>query len=169
MRFLVAICFIGTCQGADSYSITIRKADRQLDLYLNGTLKTSYRIALGTSPIGAKAREGDRGTPEGRYYICTKNKNSRFHLSLGLSYPNEDDALAGLNSKLIDEKTYTRICTAIRNRKQPPWNTALGGEIMIHGCGTSTDWTWGCIALENPDIETLFKVLELGTIVLIEK
>jgi murein L,D-transpeptidase YafK len=147
--------------------IIVYKSDRRLELYSNGEMVRAYRIGLGTNPVGDKVRQGDRRTPEGQFYVCIKNPKSQFYLSLGLSYPNEEDAERGLRDGLIDRVRYNQIVNAIRSRRTPPQNTALGGEIFIHGHGSASDWTWGCVALDNPDIKELFDAVPVGTPVLI--
>jgi murein L,D-transpeptidase YafK len=143
--------------------IVVDKRARTLELYDGNTLYGRYPVALGFAPVGYKQREGDGKTPEGEYYVCVKNPNSSFHLSLGVSYPNAEDAARGLASGLIDKATHERIKAAIAARRCPPWNTALGGEIMIHGSGSQSDWTFGCIAVENDVMDILFRVCPLGT------
>jgi len=129
------------------------------------TLVKVYRIALGLNPVDDKRKEGDGCTPEGEFYICTKNDRSRFHLFLGLSYPNQEDAERGLKSGLISKEEHDQIIEAIVAKKRPPWNTKLGGEIGIHGGGAGADWTQGGIAVENKDIEELFMTMNLGSTV----
>lgn len=148
--------------------LLVRKKERRLVLYDGEAVVRVYLMVLGFAPEGDKVKQGDGRTPEGDFYVCTKNDKSRFHLSLGLSYPNEAAAERGLRDKIIGRKQYERIVRALRNKQRPPWDTALGGEIMIHGGGTGGDWTLGCVALENPHIEELFKVLPMGTPVRIE-
>ena len=106
---------------------------------------------------------GDGKTPEGEYYVCTKNSASNFYLSLGVSYPNKQDALQALEDGRIDEATCREISDAIDSGRRPDWNTALGGAIMIHGCGGTSDWTAGCIAVENEVMDLLFEYCSLGT------
>lgn len=143
--------------------LVVSKSKRQLWLYADGRVVRTYKIALGTNPVDDKVKQGDRATPEGDFYICVKNERSNFYLSLGLSYPNIEDAERGLRDKLITRATRDRIVSAIKNKRRPPWDTALGGEIFIHGGGTDGDWTWGCVALANPDIKELFDALPMGT------
>lgn len=143
--------------------LVVRKSDRSLDLYDSGKLLKTYSIVLGSSPAGDKAVEGDGRTPEGMFYVFTKNPRSQFHLSLGISYPSTDDAARGLAEQLITQKQHDDIEKAIASRKMPPQKTALGGEIYIHGGGTLLDWTDGCIALTNSDIEELFDAIPVGT------
>jgi murein L,D-transpeptidase YafK len=148
--------------------VVIHKAERVLGLYRDGRLAATYPIALGHSPEGHKEREGDGRTPEGLYSICNRNPRSRFHLFLGLSYPNADDADAARRAGRISKAEHRQIVDAIEAGRQPPWDTPLGGEIGIHGAGTASDWTLGCIALENEAIEQLWETLRLGDPVLIQ-
>lgn len=116
---------------------------------LSGTtsLKT-YDVEFGFSPRGHKQFEGDGRTPEGTYRINRRNPNSQYHLSLGISYPNTDD-----------------VAFARSQGKQP------GGEIFIHGTPIGyvgkRDWTWGCIAVSNEEIEEIYAMVDDGTLILI--
>ena len=148
--------------------VVVSKSKRQLLLYAGGAVVRTYRVALGANPVDDKVRPGDRATPEGDFYVCVKNARSNFYLSLGLSYPNAEDAERGLRDKLITRRERDAIVRAIQNKRRPPWDTALGGEIFIHGGGTEGDWTWGCVALSNADIKELFDALPMGTPVRIE-
>jgi murein L,D-transpeptidase YafK len=148
--------------------IVVKKSERRLLLYSNGVAVREFRMALGFSPEGDKIRQGDGRTPEGTYYVCVKNERSMFHLSLGLSYPNDQDAERGLRDKLITRRQYERIKDAIKRKQRPPWDTPLGGEIFIHGSGSSGDWTWGCVALDNANVRELFDAVPVGTTVVIE-
>jgi murein L,D-transpeptidase YafK len=148
--------------------ILIRKSQRQLLLFSEARLVRTYHIGLGLSPTGDKVRQGDRRTPEGEFYIFAKNDKSAFYLSLGISYPNAAHADRGLRDGLITRAQHDAIIRALRAKKTPPQNTALGGDIYIHGNGAQSDWTWGCAALENEDIFELFKAVPVGTPVTIE-
>ncbi|HVF51812.1 MAG TPA: L,D-transpeptidase [Pyrinomonadaceae bacterium] len=148
--------------------IVVSKSGRRLMLYADGRLLRTYRAGLGLSPVEDKVRQGDRRTPEGEFYIFTKNNRSAFYLSLGLSYPNVEDAERGLRDGLITRAQYRSILRAQERRIAPPQNTALGGDIYIHGNGASSDWTWGCVALEDSDIKELFDAVPVGTTVVIE-
>ena len=148
--------------------ILVKKSSRRLLLYSGNELVRTYRVGLGLSPVGDKVREGDRRTPEGDFYIFTKNSKSAFYLSLGLSYPNAAHAKRGLRDGLITRAQYDEIMRALQAKRRPPQNTALGGDIYIHGNGAQRDWTWGCVALENEDIRELFDVVKVGMTVTIE-
>lgn len=149
--------------------IVIKKAKKKLLLYSEEKLLRAYPVKLGFNPVGDKIRQGDKRTPEGSYYICMKNPHSKYHLSLGLSYPSIEDAERGLAQKLISKSDHDRIIERISKKSIPPWDTPLGGEIFIHGGGETWDWTYGCVALRNKDIEELFKVIALGTEVVIQQ
>jgi murein L,D-transpeptidase YafK len=151
-----------------SLRILVKKADRKLFLYSGNKLVRTFRIGLGLSPLGDKVRQGDRRTPEGDFYIFTKNDKSAFYLSLGMSYPNAAHAERGLRDKLITKAQYNTIIEALASRKTPPQNTNLGGDIYIHGNGAGSDWTWGCVALENDDMRELFNAVAVGTPVTIK-
>jgi murein L,D-transpeptidase YafK len=148
--------------------IVVKKQQRQLLVFSEGKLVRTYRIGLGLNPDGDKVRQGDRRTPEGDFYIFTKNDKSAYYLSLGLSYPNDVAAERGLRDHLINRVQYDTIMRALRAQKAPPQNTLLGGDIYIHGNGAGSDWTWGCVALENDDIRELFNAVSVGTPVKIE-
>src|SRR6185369_1786895 len=148
--------------------IVIAKSKRTLQVFSDNKLVRTYRIALGVSPVEDKIRAGDRRTPEGEFYICQKNPKSKFYLSLGISYPNLKHAERGLRDGLINRRQYEQISGAIKTKRQPPQYTRLGGEIFIHGNGSQSDWTWGCVALDDKDIRELYEAIEVGTPVTID-
>jgi murein L,D-transpeptidase YafK len=149
--------------------IVITKSRRQLELYSDGAVVRTYRVGLGLNPVDDKQKEGDRATPEGEFYIFTKNPKSAYYLSLGISYPNIEDAERGLREGLITRAQHDQIVNSIKKKIAPPQYTALGGLIYIHGNGAASDWTWGCIALENEDIKELYGSVERGTPVTIKR
>jgi murein L,D-transpeptidase YafK len=156
-----------TQQPRAKLQIEVVKSRRTLTLYSHDRILKEYRIGLGSSPIGRKEKQGDRKTPEGMYFICSKNPKSQFHLSLGVSYPNAQDAERGIKQRLITQAQYRAIIRAAKKKTKPPWDTPLGGEIFIHGNGSASDWTWGCIALDDADIEELYRLIPVGTPVVI--
>ena len=143
--------------------IIVKKSERLLELWQGENKVVSFSVGLGWEPEGHKQVEGDGRTPEGEYYVCVRNSNSSFYLSLGISYPNKEDAAKALEDGRIDSNTYKRIANAIDQGRCPDWYTALGGEIMIHGCGGSSDWTAGCIAVDNDVMDYLFDCCPVGT------
>ena len=132
--------------------ILIEKNARRLMLISQGEVLKSYKIALGGNPIGPKERQGDNKTPEGTYVIDGRNKDSRFHLSLHISYPNERD-----------------------KKRAKELGVSPGGDIMIHGikngfswvgdAHAAVDWTKGCIAVTDEGVEEISKLAPNGTIV----
>jgi murein L,D-transpeptidase YafK len=148
--------------------IVVKKGQRQLLLFSADKPVRTYRIGLGLSPVGDKVRAGDHRTPEGDFYIFTRNDKSAFYLSLGVSYPNVAHAERGLRDGLITRAQYDAIIRANKAKKTPPQNTHLGGTIYIHGRGAGSDWTWGCVALEDEDVRELFNAVTVGTPVTIE-
>jgi murein L,D-transpeptidase YafK len=148
--------------------IVVYKQRRQLDLYSNNVVVRTYRVGLGFNPKDDKIKEGDGCTPEGEFYVFVKNSKSAYHLSLGVSYPNVENAHRGLRDRLISKEQHDAIVKAIQEGKTPPQYTPLGGLIYIHGNGASKDWTLGCVALENEDIEELFNAVTVGTPIIIK-
>ena len=132
--------------------ILILKSDRTMRLYAHDKLLKEYKVALGGNPVGPKQRQGDRRTPEGGYKIDLRNQHSQFHLSLRVSYPNAQD------------REWARL-----HHVDP------GGAIMIHGLPSAyaylgalhrkTDWTDGCIAVTNEEIEEIWAMVPLGATV----
>jgi len=143
--------------------IVVYKRERKLEFYSDEKVLRTYRIGLGFNPVADKQREGDGATPEGDFYVFVKNNRSAYYLSLGVSYPNAEDAERGFRDGLINRTQYKTILEAIRKKAAPPQYTKLGGLIYIHGNGASRDWTWGCVALENGDIKELFDAVSVGT------
>lgn len=148
--------------------IVVRKKARKLFLFDADVLVKTYEIALGFDSVGDKSREGDGKTPEGKFFVVVKNPQSKYFLSLGLSYPNLEQAENGLKTGLISILEFKEIKKAHLEKRLPNQKTRLGGEIYIHGGGTLWDWTEGCVALTNDDIKEIFAAVEIGTKVRIE-
>lgn len=146
--------------------ITVYKGRRRLTLAdETGAVAFECGVSLGFSPVGAKEAEGDGKTPEGVYRIVTKNPKSKFYLSLGLGYPNARDANAAFERGAITENMRKAVLKADEKGKRPPWDTPLGGFIMLHGEhpeGKTGDWTAGCIAMRNADIQRLYALCDIG-------
>jgi murein L,D-transpeptidase YafK len=149
--------------------IEIDKSDRKMEVFSGANLLHTFPISLGFSPEGDKSIEGDGRTPVGEFHIVTRNPNSAYYRFLGLSYPTSEDASRGLKRGLITKGQAQSIREADQATRQPPWSTNLGGAIGIHGRGAKGDWTLGCIALEDKDMKTLWKLGRLGLRVLIQE
>ncbi|WP_207534696.1 L,D-transpeptidase family protein [Desertivirga arenae] len=132
------------------HKIIVLKAERKLLAYSDGKLVQTYRVSLGKNPIGDKQYEGDNRTPEGIYKINDKNANSGWHTNLGISYP---DAADSKQARLLGRSP--------------------GGDIKIHGLKNGRgfigkfhrwkDWTQGCIALTDKEVDELFGHVPVGT------
>ena len=131
-------------------SIVVHKSQRQLEVFSKGQILKVYKVALGKNPVGAKEYEGDKKTPEGCYHIFDKNPESRFYKNLGISYPNEADIIR---------------CNAS--------GKPTGGDVKIHGLQNGLgiigklhrlrDWTAGCIALTDAEVDELYSHTPIGT------
>ncbi len=132
--------------------ILVEKSARRLTLFTRGRELRKYKIALGREPVGPKIKRGDNKTPEGIYFIDARNPESQYHLSLHISYPDKYDLI---NAEVL--------------------GVHPGGSIMIHGAGekhawqgkfhTAFDWTEGCIAVMNEEIEEIWQLVPDGTMI----
>lgn len=141
--------------------VEIEKSVRTLTVFDGNQSVFVCRVALGKCPIGHKTKSGDMKTPEGNYFACLK-KEGKFGPSIGVSYPNLEDAERGVETGLISSDLLPLFDAAQRTRQRPPWGTALGGEIYIHAGGAQSDWTAGCIALKKEDMDKVYKLVTLG-------
>lgn len=133
--------------GPEVTEVRVFKSARRMELWGDGKRLHAFPVALGQNPVGHKQQRGDSRTPEGTYRIDRRNPNSAFHLSLGIDYPNAQDraraAAAGVDP---------------------------GGDIFIHGEGRHTrrgDWTDGCIAVTNAEMDLVYASVRTGTPVVI--
>jgi murein L,D-transpeptidase YafK len=141
---------IGEKPGIGVDHVIVYKHERRLALLSQGKELKSYRIALGGEPNGPKTRQGDHRTPEGSYVLDSRNANSHFYKALHISYPNSKDIAAAKKSVI-----------------------SPGGDIMLHGlpkeyafvgkAHTLHDWTDGCIAVSNEEIDEIWKLVRVGT------
>ena len=139
----------------------ITKHAKTLVLYDGDEEVMRIPVVLGKNSAD-KQREGDLATPEGEFFICYKNSTSKYHSFLGISYPNVEDAERGLRDGLITRPEHDQINAAIAQKQCPPWKTALGGEVGLHGPCPNVTWTHGCIAMNAEQIERLYDLLEIG-------
>lgn len=136
-----------TYDGPEVTQVVVDKGERAMVLLHHDTVLRAYRIELGFAPEGHKQVEGDGRTPEGDYLVNRRNPNSSFHLSLGISYPDTEDVMRARSAGL-----------------------SPGGDIFIHGqkqkrsfFSPGRDWTAGCIAVRNRDIEEIYAMVQTGT------
>lgn len=157
--------------------IVVDKSDHVLALFSNDSLLKTYHVELGDNGLEDKAVAGDHKTPEGTFYISEKLVLNPVDEFLGsrwmrLSYPNIEDADRGLRDGLIDQQTREDIVAAFNQGKTTPQRTALGGGVGIHGGDTpqmGSDWTWGCVALTDADVEEFYDYVHVGTQVIIQR
>jgi murein L,D-transpeptidase YafK len=137
-------------EGTKADSAAVYKSERKMILYSGGKEIRTYSISLGKNPVGPKQKEGDKKTPEGNYILDRRITNSKYHLAIHISYPNEQDRL---NAEKL--------------------GVSPGGDIMLHGLPnklefledyySNTDWSDGCIAVTNDEIEEIWKTVDDGT------
>jgi len=160
-------------RSAGEITIHVWKQRHAMVLQQGDEVIRRFEVALGKDPASSKEQQGDGRTPEGNYYICEKRPNSRFHRFLGISYPNIEDAERAYDEHLISADEWADIFFANLRETTPPWQTALGGRVGIHGYGgrelIPVDWTEGCIAVSDADIEYLYDQVPLGTRVIISE
>lgn len=140
-----------TYNGPEVTRIIVFKGERRMHLMHGDRALKSYDVGLGFAPLGHKTREGDGRTPEGEYVIDRRNPNSEFHLSLGISYPNAADRAYAAEQ-----------------------GVSPGGDIFIHGrpkkySKAPQDWTLGCIAVTNREMQKIYAMVENGTPISIYK
>jgi hypothetical protein len=164
----IALELLGTNTLGD-IKLVIYKTRYMLEFISDSTTVKRYPIALGFNPVDDKLQEGDGCTPQGEFYICRKINPSQFYKAFLFSYPNKEDAERGLRKGIINTQQYDQIVSAINESSTPPQYTGLGGLVEIHGEGVGSNWTLGCIAMENKDIDEIWKYVNGETIVEILK
>lgn len=156
LAHFIFLCLLASPLGARDVDqadhILIVKSTRTMTLMRGSKILKTYKVALGTVPVGPKQKQGDHKTPEGNYAIDARNSNSQFHLALHISYPKAED-----------------------RERAGKMGVSPGGDIMIHGLAPQfaflgalhrqTDWTDGCIAVTNSEIEEIWKLVPVGTTV----
>ena len=135
--------------------LVVLKEQRRMGLYSASELKGCWEVGLAYEyNEGHKQRRGDLRTPEG-WYRTSDKPWSQFYGAIAVHYPGVPDARRGLKAGLIDQAQHDAIVAAHEAGKKPPQNTRLGGEILIHGGGAEVDWTLGCVALDDGELDTL--------------
>lgn len=155
--------------------LRISKTNQTLYVYRGAHLIDRIPTDLGYNFFADKERRGSNGdpdhwrTPEGEFFVAAKNPGSQFYKAFVLNYPNAEDATRGLEMGLINEDEHASIVAAEKGFRMPPMNTELGGWIEIHGDGTGKrqNWTQGCVAIQNVQMDRLWEIIDVGTPVLI--
>lgn len=159
MKYLLLFLLLFSADTLAIDRIIVLKSERIMLFIDNDRIVKEYKISLGKNPVGDKRYQGDNKTPEGVYYITHKNPQSRFYLSLGISYPNKNDI-----------------------REARTLGKSAGGDIMIHGLPNRVrnqpnlhylfngmDWTRGCIAVQNYEMKEIYNIVKVGTVIDIRK
>lgn len=173
MISLLMSVFSFSAKASDNIELLVLRSSHTLIVKQGDVTLRTFKVAFGSGGKKAKQREGDHTTPKGTYAINKIRDSERFHLFMQLNYPNMDDAKRALKNKLITRKQYQDIFEAQLEGRMPPQNTGLGGAIGIHGIGVETkdkleihqvaDWTKGCIAMRNEEVEVLSRYITNGT------
>jgi murein L,D-transpeptidase YafK len=152
MYIVVFFFFISNIALGTEYAdfVLVKKSKHKLYLMKSGKIIKSFHIALGGNPKGAKQKQGDEKTPEGRYILDYKNAHSHYYKSIHISYPNASD-----------------------RKRAKKMGVSPGGDIMIHGqkngwewlsfLSQRFNWTKGCIAVSNKDMDIIWKLVKVGT------
>tara|TARA_R110002049_G_scaffold285705_12_gene467233 strand:+ start:1461 stop:2036 length:576 start_codon:yes stop_codon:yes gene_type:complete len=178
IRFITITLFVISSlslsvNASENIELLISRSAHTLSVKQGDVTLSTFKVAFGSGGKKAKLREGDHTTPKGAYVINKIRDSENFHLFMLLNYPNMDDAKRALKEDLITRTQYRAILIAHIEGRLPPQNTALGGAIGIHGIGVETkekleihqlaDWTKGCIAMRNDEVEVLRRYISPGT------
>lgn len=180
MKLLSALCLffvaISPSYGEDKHPwLMIDAAAQTLFVMQDGVVLERFgNIAIGRNGTSAQRRSGDNTTPLGIFNIAWVNRQSKYKTFFGFDYPTQTHAALALEQQRISSATYDVISKAILKGQLPPQNTPLGGHLGIHGLGranpkihNSLNWTQGCIALTNKQIDALAKWIRVGTRVVV--
>lgn len=156
--------------------IRVSKSNKSLYVYRGTELVQKVAADFSYNAFADKERRGsstnpdDWRTPEGVFFVVNKNPNSKFYKAFVLNYPTAEDAERGRSQGLISQSEYAAIVRAEQEFTMPPMHTALGGMIEIHGKGSGigSNWTQGCVAIHDNHMDQLWRLVEVGTPVLIE-
>jgi len=150
--------------------LVAHKAERSLEVFCAGGAVFTFVAAFGREPVGAKRAAGDERTPEGDYRIAGPARPGRFHRFLPIDYPSPADADRALAERRLSPADHRRILDAHARGKLPPQDTELGGLLGLHGEGArwrgeskQLDWTYGCIALADAELDFVAARVTLGT------
>ena len=157
--------------------ILVSKRRKRLILHQGMEVISTFRADFGYNAYSDKTIRGSEKkpdqwrTPEGVFYVVKKNPYSKFYRAFLLNYPHAEDARRGFENGLISQKEYDAIMLAEKRGTVPPMGTILGGMIEIHGNGTglASNWTQGCVAVRDSDMDFMWSHVQEGTPVVIEK
>lgn len=162
--------WIATDTRSEGRIFLVVKDAHALGVYEQDRLMACYDVTMGLAwDDGPKVRSGDRRTPEGWYEITHRNATSKYHKSVGISYPNLDDVARAEAQGIVDAPTADALRDAISRDRRPRQDTGLGGDVYVHGNpnGFVNDWTWGCVSVKNRDMDAVYRLADPGTPILI--
>ncbi|MCA9518571.1 MAG: L,D-transpeptidase family protein, partial [Myxococcales bacterium] len=159
---------LSPCDTTKDDYVVVNKSARNLAVCSHGSNTANFWIGLGFTPSGDKEREGDGKTPEGVFYVVERLPNSSFYKAWLVSYPDAADAARGYSGGLITAGQKADIESAQASCGRPPQSTALGGLIELHGNGGKQDWTWGCVAMEDGEVDQLWQLLGVRDTIVIK-
>lgn len=176
--FLIAaslLCVLSPTAQSDSSWLLVESEKMTLSVMSGNAAEQIYKhVSLGRGGIATDRIKGDQITPLGEYHISRVSSDSPFHLFIGLDYPNLDQAMRAMLDGKISARQFGAIRKALAQKKEPPQNTALGGNIGIHGVGSGSpvihkrfNWTNGCVALTNEQVDDLARRIHVGMRVVI--
>jgi len=172
----VLVAFLApVCVQAGNVWIDIDTSERKLYV-MNGQelVRTFDNISIGSNGVSESRQVGDKTTPLGKYQVSRFNHESRFHLFIGVDYPNREQAYAAYMADKITAQELEQIYQAHQRGLEPPANTYLGGAIGIHGIGNGDlaihqdfNWTDGCVAMTDEEVDEVAQWVKIGTVVVI--
>ncbi|SEO53212.1 L,D-transpeptidase family protein [Aquisalimonas asiatica] len=176
-RLLTALLFLltsATASASDAW-ILVDTQRQEIRVFEDGYEALHLpRIAIGRGGVSELRQRGDRTTPLGEFRVAWINEDSDFHLFFGLDFPHFSHARMAYNQGLMEQEEFFSIIDAVRDRRLPPQRTALGGHIGIHGIGNGdrdlhnrANWTQGCVAVTNEEMDKLAEFVDVGTRVVI--
>ncbi len=176
-RMLLWVCclLVSLSSQAGEHWILVDTDAQTLDL-MDGERNLMHldAVAIGRGGVTRDKRRGDKRTPLGRFKVAWFNPDSRFHFFIGLDYPRREHLLRAYRQGRLDEQSFRRLEKAMAAARIPPQNTELGGQIGIHGVGAGSEdlhrianWTEGCVAVTNAEIDALRRHVQIGTTVII--
>jgi hypothetical protein len=158
---------LSACDKTKKDYVVVHKSKRNVALCSQGKLVKNYESGLGFAPTGTKMKQGDGKTPEGVFYVARLLPDSDYYKAFLFSYPTKADADRGLKDNLITQAERNQIYAAHDACQEPPQDTGLGGAIEIHGKGGGKDWTLGCVAMDDANVDALWAVIARGDTIVV--
>ena len=177
IALLVGLLLLPSFAAADDAWVLVDTSRQEIRVYQQGEEVLHLpRIAIGRGGTSELRERGDRTTPLGDFRVAWVNHDSRFHMFFGLDFPTFQHARTAYNEGVMDLEEFLTITDALRARELPPQRTAVGGHIGIHGLGNGdpdlharANWTQGCVAVTDEEMDALAEYVQIGTRVIISE